>query len=326
MSFRLTPFVAIALSLAGAVAATSATADTFPTKPVHLIVPQTPGGASDALARIVGQKLSERWGQPVIVENRPGAGGNVGTEFVARAPADGTTLLMSYVGTQAINGSVYKHLTYDPYKDFTTVATVATVPFALVTNLQFPAKNMTELIAYAKAHPGQVNFGSAGNGSLNQLLGEMVNMQAGTQLVHVPYKGVAGAMTDTIAGQVQMVFSSLPSVAGNIRTEKLRAIAITGSKRSPAFPNIPTLGESGLTGFDISPWFGLLGPAGMPEAVTRKINADVNEILRDKDVQERFAEAGAEPYATTPEQFGRVLQDDIVKWAKVVKASGARID
>lgn len=326
MSFRLKSLAAITLGVAAIAAAPTAFADAFPGKPVHIVVPQTPGGASDALARIVGQKLSERWGQPVIVENKPGAGGNVGTEFVARAPADGTTLLMSYVGTQAINGSVYKHLTFDPYKDFTTVATVATVPFALVTNLQFPARNMSELVAYAKAHPGKVYFGSAGNGSLNQLLGEMVNMQRHTGLVHVPYKGVAGAMADTMAGQVQMVFSSLPSVAGHIRGDKLRAIAITGAKRSPAFPEVPTLGESGLTGFDISPWFGLLGPAGMPDAVTKKINADVNEVLHEKDVQEKFAAVGADPYETSPEQFSRVLRDDIVKWAKVVKASGARID
>jgi tripartite-type tricarboxylate transporter receptor subunit TctC len=203
---------------------------------------------------------------------------------------------------------------------------VATVPFALVVNQQFPPKNMNELISYAQAHPGKVNFGSAGNGSLNQLLGEMINMQRNTKFVHVPYKGVAGALTDTMAGQVQMVFSSLPSVAGHIRADKVRALAITGAKRSPAFPNIPTLTESGLSGFDISPWFGLLGPAGMPEAVVKKINADVNEIVHEKDVQAKFAAEGAEPYTTTPEQFAHVLQDDIVKWAKVVKASGARID
>jgi tripartite-type tricarboxylate transporter receptor subunit TctC len=326
MSFRSKSLAAISLTLFALAGAGSALAQAFPGKPVHIIVPQTAGGASDALARIVGQKLSERWGQPVIVENRPGAGGNVGTEYVARAPADGTVLLMSYVGTQAINGSVYKHLTYDPYKDFSPVATVATVPFALVVNQQFPPKNMNELISYAQAHPGKVNFGSAGNGSLNQLLGEMINMQRNTKFVHVPYKGVAGALTDTMAGQVQMVFSSLPSVAGHIRADKVRALAITGPKRSPAFPNIPTLTESGLSGFDISPWFGLLGPAGMPEAVVKKINADVNAIVHEKDVQAKFAAEGAEPYTTTPEQFGHVLQDDIVKWAKVVKASGARID
>jgi tripartite-type tricarboxylate transporter receptor subunit TctC len=301
-------------------------AQAFPSKAVRIVVPQTPGGASDALARIVGQKLSERWGQPVVVENKPGAGGNVGTEYVAKSPADGYTLLMSYVGTQAINGSLYKSLPYDPYKDFATVATLATVPFALVVNQAFTPKTVPELVAYAKANTGPVNFGSAGNGSLNHLLGEMFNMSQGVKLVHVPYKGAAGALTDTIGGQIQMTFTSLPSVAGHIRSDRLRALAVTGSRRSAAFPAVPTFAESGLAGFEISPWFGLLAPAGTPAAVVRKINADVAEALRDKDLQDKFAAAGADPYVTTPEQFGRVLQDDIQKWSQVVKASGARID
>ena len=326
MSTRSRFFLALAAAVVALAGAGTASAQAFPTKPVRLVVPQTPGGASDALARIVGQKLSERWGQPVVVENKAGAGGNVGTDLVAKSPADGYTLLMSYVGTQAINGSLYKSLPYDPYKDFATVATVATVPFALVVNQNFPPRTMTELVAYARAHPGQVNFGSAGNGSLNQLLGEMVNMNQGIKLVHVPYKGAAGALTDTIAGQIQMTFSSLPSVAGHIRADKLRALAVTGARRSPAFPNVPTLGEAGLAGFDLSPWFGLLAPAGTPEAVVRKINADVAEVLRDKELLEKFAAAGADPYVTAPEQFARVLLDDIQKWSQVVRASGAKID
>ena len=319
----LTAIAAAALMLA---APAMVSAQAFPSKPVKIVVPQTPGGASDALARIVGQKLSERWGQPVVIENKAGSGGNLGTDFVAKAPADGYTLLKSSVGTQAINGSLYRGLPYDPYKDFATVATVATVPFALVVNQNFPPRSVGELVAYAKAHPGQVNFGSAGNGSLNQLLGEMVNMSQGIKLVHVPYKGAAGALTDTIAGQIQMTFSSLPSVAGHIRGDKLRALAVTGAKRSAAFPNVPTLGESGLAGFELSPWFGLLAPAGTPEAVVRKINADVAEALHDKDLLEKFAAAGADPYATAPDQFARILLDDIQKWSQVVKASGARID
>ena len=316
----------LALGLVLMAGAGGAAAQTFPAKPVRIIVPQTPGGASDLLARVVGQKLSERWGQPVVVENRAGAGGNVGTDYVAKSPADGYTLLMSYVGTQAINGSVYKSLTYEPFKDFAPVATLATVPFALVVNQSFAAKSAGELIAFARTHPGQVNFGSAGNGSLNHLLGEMVNMNQGVKLVHVPYKGAAGALTDTISGQIQMTFSSLPSVAGHIRSDKLRALAVTGVRRSATFPNVPTFTEAGVPGLELSPWFGLLAPAGTPEAVVRKINADVAELLRDKDVLERFAGAGAEPYVTQPEQFGRILQDDIQKWSQVVKASGARID
>ncbi|MBC7470295.1 MAG: tripartite tricarboxylate transporter substrate binding protein, partial [Ramlibacter sp.] len=269
---------AAALGLAAVFAAGSASAQAFPTKPVRIIVPQTPGGASDALARIVGQKLSERWGQPVVVENKPGAGGNVGTDYVAKSPGDGYTLLMSYVGTQAINGSVYKSLTYEPFKDFAPVATLATVPFALVVNQAFPAKSAGELISYAKAHPGAVNFGSAGNGSLNHLLGEMVNLNQGVKLVHVPYKGAAGALTDTMSGQIQMTFSSLPSVAGHIRGDKLRALAVTGSKRSATFPNLPTFAEAGIAGLELSPWFGLLAPVATPEPVVRKINSDIAEL------------------------------------------------
>lgn len=324
----LTPltFRALALGLATAVGAGAALAQTFPNKPVRIIVPQTPGGASDALARVVGQKLAERWGQPVVVENKPGAGGNVGTDFVAKSPADGYTLLMSYVGTQAINGSVYKSLSYEPYKDFAPVATLATVPFALVVNQNFPVKTAPELIAYAKAHPGAVNFGSAGNGSLNHLLGEMVNMNQGVKLVHVPYKGAAGALTDTIGGQIQMTFTSLPSVVGHIRGDRVRAIAVTGSKRAATFPNLPTFSEAGIAGLELSPWFGLLAPAGTPEPIVRKMNADIAELLRDREVLEKFAGLGAEPYLTQPEQFGRILQDDIRKWSQVVKASGARID
>ena len=317
---------AAALCLAAVFAAGSASAQAFPTKPVRIIVPQTPGGASDALARIVGQKLSERWGQPVVVENKPGAGGNVGTDYVAKSPGDGYTLLMSYVGTQAINGSVYKSLTYEPFKDFAPVATLATVPFALVVNQAFPVKSAGELISYAKAHPGAVNFGSAGNGSLNHLLGEMVNLNQGVKLVHVPYKGAAGALTDTMSGQIQMTFSSLPSVAGHIRGDKLRALAVTGSKRSATFPSLPTFAEAGIAGLELSPWFGLLAPVATPEPVVRKINSDIAELLRDKDLIEKFAGLGADPYVTRPEQFGRILQDDIQKWAQVVKASGARID
>ncbi len=316
----------LALGLMLAAGAGGAAAQTYPAKPVRIVVPQTPGGASDLLARVVGQKLSERWGQPVVVENRAGAGGNVGTDHVAKSPADGYTLLMSYVGTQAINGSVYKSLSYEPFKDFAPVATLATVPFALVVNQAFPAKSAGELLAFARTHPGQVNFGSAGNGSLNHLLGEMVNMNQGVKLVHVPYKGAAGALTDTISGQIQMTFSSLPSVAGHIRSDKLRALAVTGVRRSATFPTVPTFTEAGVPGLELSPWFGLLAPAGTPEAVVRKINADVAELLRDKDVLERFAAAGAEPYVTQPEQFSRILQEDIQKWSQVVKASGARID
>jgi tripartite-type tricarboxylate transporter receptor subunit TctC len=319
-------YLKLATGIAAMLAAFSTIAQGFPAKPVRLIVPQAPGGASDTLARIVGQKLSERWHQPVVIENRAGAGGNIGTDFVAKSAADGYTLLMSYVGTQAINGAIYKRMTYDPFKDFETVATLATVPFALVVNKAFPAKSVSELLTYAAANPGKVNFGSAGNGSLNHLLGEMVSSAKSIKLTHVPYKGAPLALTDTMSGQIEISFSSLPAAAGFIRNGAIRALGVTGSQRSRHFPSIPTFSEAGVPGLEISPWFGLLAPAGTPAAVVKQINADVADVLAQKEMVERFAGTGADPYITSPEEFSRILQNDIQKWARIVKDSGAHID
>jgi tripartite-type tricarboxylate transporter receptor subunit TctC len=299
-------------------------AQEFPSKPVKILVPQTPGGASDTLARIVAQKLSDKWGQPVVVENRAGAGGNVGMEVVANSPADGYTLLMSYVGTHAINGALYKKLPFDPEKDFAPVATLATLPFVVVTKSDAPFKTIPELIAAAKK--GQLTYGSAGNGSVNHLLGEMFNSAAGVKLVHVPYRGAAPAMQDLMGGQIQLVFTSLPSVSGAIKQGTLHPIAVTSAKRAGSFANIPTIAEAGFKDFDVNPWFGLFAPAKVPPQVVRKINADVNEILKSKDVVDKFAAQGAEPYLTDPQQFAGVLKADIAKWGQVVKASGASVD
>jgi tripartite-type tricarboxylate transporter receptor subunit TctC len=304
--------------------AVAAHAQDFPAKPVKILVPQTPGGASDALARIVAQKLADKWGQPVVVDNRAGAGGNVGMEMVAQSPADGYTLLMSYVGTHAINGALYKRLPFDPEKDFAPVATLATLPFVVVARADAPYKTIPQLVAAAKG--GSLNYGSAGNGSVNHLLGEMFNSAAGVKLTHVPYKGAAPAMQDLMGGQIQLVFTSLPSVAGAIRQGTLHPLAVTSAKRAATFANIPTLAESGLAGFDVTPWFGLFAPAKVPANVVAKINADVNEVLRSPDVVEKFGAQGAEPYVTDPQAFARVLRADIVKWSQVVKASGAQLD
>jgi tripartite-type tricarboxylate transporter receptor subunit TctC len=310
--------------LALAALAFTSQAQDFPNRPVKILVPQTPGGASDALARIVAQKLNEKWGQPVVVENRAGAGGNVGMEVVANSPADGYTLLMSYVGTHAINGSLYKKLPFDPEKDFAPVATLATLPFVVVTRPDAPFKTIPELVAAAKA--GRLNYGSAGNGSVNHLLGEMFNTATGVKLVHVPYRGAAPAMQDLMGGQIQLVFTSLPSVAGAIKQGTLHPIAVTSAKRAASFSQIPTIAEAGYRDFDVNPWFGLFAPAKVPAQVVRKINADVNEVLRLPDVVEKFMAQGAEPYATDPKQFAAVLHSDIAKWSQVVKASGARVD
>jgi tripartite-type tricarboxylate transporter receptor subunit TctC len=299
-------------------------AQDFPTRPVRLLVPQTPGGASDTLARIIAQKLSEKWGQPVIVENRAGAGGNVGMEVVATSPPDGYTLLMSYVGTHAINGSLYKKLPFDPEKDFAPVATIATLPFVVVTRPDAKFKTVPELVNAAKQ--GRLTYGSAGNGSVNHLLGEMFNSAAGTKLVHIPYRGAAPAMQDLMGGQIDLVFTSLPSVAGAIKQGVLHPIAVTSAKRAASFANIPTIAEAGFKDFDVNPWFGLFAPAKVPPQIVRKINADVNELLKSKDVIDKLAAQGAEPYITDPQQFANVLRTDIVKWSQVVKASGASLD
>ena len=299
-------------------------AQTFPTKPVRIVVPQTPGGASDALARIVGQKLSEKWGQPVVIENRAGAGGNIGMDVVAKAPGDGYTLLMSYVGSHAINVSIYKKLPFDPEADFSPVATLANVPFVAAVTGSLPVNNIRELAAYAAKNP--ISFGSAGNGSVNHLLGEMFSTAVQTKMQHVPYKGAAPALNDLLSGQIQLVFTSLPSVAQHIRAGTIKGLGVTGSKRAQTFKDMPTISESGYPNFVINPWFGLFGPKGMPPPVVRQINADIHTILQEKDTQDKFAALGAEPYESTPQAFAAVLHADIQKWASVVKSSGATAD
>ena len=296
----------------------------YPAKPVRIIVPQTPGGASDALARIVGQKLSEKWGQPVVIENRSGAGGNIGMDAVAKAPGDGHTLLMSYVGSHAINPSIYSKLPFDPEADFVAVATLANVPFVAAINASVPVTNMKGLVAYASQKP--VSFGSAGNGSVNHLLGEMFNTASGSKMQHIPYKGAAPALTDLISGQIQVVFTSLPSVAQHIRSGTVKGLGVTGSKRAAAFKDIPTISDSGFPGFVINPWFGLFASKGTPASVVKQINADVKKVLEDKDILEKFSALGAEPFESTPQEFQAMLHADIKTWAAVVKSSGATAD
>ncbi|MGZ5179433.1 MAG: Bug family tripartite tricarboxylate transporter substrate binding protein [Ramlibacter sp.] len=298
----------------------------FPTRPVRLVVPQTPGGASDALARIVAQKLSEAWGQSVVVDNRAGAGGNIGMDLVAKAPPDGYTLLMSYVGSHAINPSIYRKLPFDPEHDFVAVANLADVPFVAVANPKLPIANIKDLAAYVGSGKGQVSFGSAGNGSVNHLLGEMFNSAANVKMTHVPYKGAAPALNDLLAGQIQVVFTSLPSVSQHIRSGSLKGLAVTGNHRAASFKDIPTFVELGYPAFAISPWFGIFATGGTPPAVVQKINADINRILQEPDTVEKFAAQGAEVHMTTPQELATMLHDDIKRWAVVVKQSGATVD
>ena len=298
----------------------------YPTKPVRLVVPFPPGGTTDILARAVAQKLSETWGQQVIVDNRPGAGGNIGSELVAKSAPDGYTLLMGTVGTHAINPSLYAKMPYDHVKDFTPVILVAGVPNVLVVNPSLPVNSVSELIAYGKANPNKLNFASSGNGTSIHLSGELFRTMTGVQMTHVPYKGSSPALTDLIAGQVQLMFDNLPSSLQFIRAGKLRALAVTSLERSSALPDVPTLAESGLPGFEASSWFGVLAPAGTPNDIIAKLNTAIAGWLATADAKEKLAAQGAIAAGGAPDAFVRHIAAETSKWAKVVKASGAHVD
>ena len=303
-----------------------ALAQSYPAKPVHVIVPQSPGGATDVFARFVSQKLSAKWAQPVVVENRAGAAGVLGTDVVAKSAPDGHTLLVTYAGSQAVNQSLYKNIPFDSVKDFQPVTTIAVTPFLFVVGPKSNAKDLREFIAAAKAKPGSLTYASSGNGSINHLLGEMLKTEAGIDLLHVPYKGIAAAIGDVIGGQVDSAFTSVPSVIGQLHAGKLRALAVSSAKRNAAVPNVPSIAEAGLPGFDVNPWWGILAPAGTPRAIVDHINADVVAVLGTEEARAFFAKQGAEIRTSTPEQFLATLKSDVEKWARVVKASGARID
>jgi tripartite-type tricarboxylate transporter receptor subunit TctC len=318
-------WLAIISTLALACATLPAAAQ-YPSHVVKLIVPQTPGGATDVFARKIGQMLSEKWGQPVVIENRAGAGGVVGTDTVAKAAPDGYTLLVTYAGSQAINPALYPKIPFDSVKDFTLVATLASTPFVLIVNPNLQARTLAEYIALARAEPDKLTYASSGNGSVNHLLGEMVKSEAGIKMLHVPYRGVAPAITDVIGGQVDSAFSSVPSVLQFVQAGQVRALAVSSGKRVPTAPQIPTIAEQGFPGFDVNPWWGILAPTGLDPAIVRKINADVEAILRTKEMIDFLAAQGAEPLITSPEEFLKMLQADIVTWDKVVKAAGVTLN
>ncbi len=320
-------FAAVATAIA-LVTTTAAAAQgaAYPTKPVRLVVPFPAGGTTDILARAVAQKLSETWGQQVIVDNRPGAGGNIGSELVAKAPPDGYTLLMGTVGTHAINPSLYAKMPYNHVKDFTPVILVAGVPNVLVVNPSLPFNSVQELIAYGKANPNKLNFASSGNGTSIHLSGELFRTMTGVQMTHVPYKGSSPALTDLIGGQVQLMFDNLPSSLQFIKSGKLRALAVTSLARSQALPDVPTLAESGLPGFEASSWFGVLAPAGTPADIVAKLNGAVAAWLASPAAKEQLAAQGAIAAGGSPDAFVKHIADESAKWAKVVKASGAHVD
>jgi tripartite-type tricarboxylate transporter receptor subunit TctC len=323
--YRARLLIALVWVLACASLPAAPAAAQYPTRTVKLVVPQTPGGATDVFARKIGQALSEKWGQPVVVENRAGAGGVVGTDVVAKSAPDGYTLLVTYAGSQAINPSLYPKIPFDSVKDFQTVATLASTPFILIANPKLPAKDFAEFIALARAKPDALTYASSGNGSVNHLLGEMVKAEIGIKMLHVPYRGVAPAITDVIGGQVDSAFSSVPSVLQMIQSEKVRALAVSSAKRVPAAPQIPTIAET-IPGFDVNPWWGILAPAGLDAGIVRKINTDVESILRTKEMIDFLATQGAEPLISSPEEFLKILQADVEKWAKVVKAAGVTLN
>ena len=309
-----------------------AQAQNYPSKPVTIVVPFAAGGTTDILARAVGFELSKSLGQQFIIDNRPGAGGNIGAQLVARAAPDGYTLLMGTVGTHGINQSLYPKLPYDPVKDFAPVTVVADVPNVLVLNEAFAAKNnindVKSFIAYAKANPGRMNMASSGNGTSIHLAGELFKTQTKTFMVHIPYRGSAPAMTDLIGGQADLMFDNLPSAMPYIKTGKLRALALTSSKSSPALPQTPTIAQTGgeLTGYEAVSWFGILAPAGTPKEIVNKLQQEIARALAAPAVKEKMVAQGAEPVGNTPEQFAARIQSEIKKWAKVVKDSGAKVD
>ena len=318
--------LAAGLAAASMLLPAAAQAQGYPAKPVRLLVPFAPGGTTDVLARLVAQKLGDALGQQFLVENRPGAGGNIGTEMAVKAAPDGYTLVMSFDGTMAINPSTYRALPYDPQRDLAPVASVAQVPLLFVVHPGVAAKTVPEFVALAKASPGRINYSSAGNGSTGHLTGELFKGRAGIDMVHVSYKGGGQAVQDLLGGQIQMVVTALPTVEGHLKGGKLRALAFTSAKRVPGAPEVPTLVESGFPGFEVLSWYGILAPAGTPPDIVRKLNAEINRLLDMPDVRERLTTLGAEPTGGTPEQFAATIRTDTARWAKVVKEAAIRID
>ncbi|HEY3533863.1 MAG TPA: tripartite tricarboxylate transporter substrate binding protein [Casimicrobiaceae bacterium] len=301
-------------------------AETFPSKTVKLVVPFPAGGPLDATGRTIGQKLTEAWGQSVIVENKPGAGGNIGAEYVAKSAPDGYTVVMGALSTHAVNPSLYPKMQFDAQKDFAPITLVAVTPNVLVVNPSLPVHSVKELIAYAKANPGKLSFGSGSIGSAGHLAGELFKVDAGVDMVHVPYKGAAPAMQGLLAGDTQLMFDNLASAMSQVKAGKLRALAVTTAERSKLVPELPTMAEAGVPGFDISTWYGLLAPAGTPPDVIAKWNADVTKILSAPEMRERLAAQGAEAAPDSPADFAKFIASELVKYAKIVKASGAKVD
>jgi tripartite-type tricarboxylate transporter receptor subunit TctC len=309
-----------------AAAVSPAQAQQYPTRPVRFVVPFPPGGSVDTLARTIGPRLTDALGQQIVVDNRPGGNGDIGMLVVAKAPADGYTLVLGYIANIAIAPSLYPKMPYDPVKDYAPVTQVATSPNVLTAHPSVQAKNLRELIALAKTKPGAVNFASTGVASVGHLTGELLNNLAGMKMTHVPYKGGGQAIIDLVGGHVQVMFSGFSAAMPHIKSGKVRALAVTGAKRSPALPEVPTIAEQGFPGVEATAWYGVLAPAGTPKPVVTRLHGEIVKILKQSDVTERLGALGFEIVGGTPEQLGAYIKTEIKKWEKVVRASGAKPD
>ena len=323
--FQLTLLALLAAALPLSVAAQSTTSP-YPNKLIRMVVPFTPGGSTDILGRTIGQQLTQAWGQPVVVDNVPGAGGSIGADKVAKAPADGYTLLMGHIGTLAVTPSLYPRLPYDPIKSFAAVAWVARVPNMLVVHPSVPVKTVQELVAYAKANPGKINFGSGGNGSAAHIATEYLKLQTGTQMQHVPYKGTAPAVTDLVAGQIQLMFTGVPAVMAQVKAGQLRALAVSSPHRVKAVPDLPTVAESGYPGFEADQWYGVVAPAGTPPEVITKLNQQINKSLASPEIASRLASEGAEATPQPPKVFADLIASEIARWRTVIEKGGVKVE
>ncbi len=300
---------------------------TYPNKPIRMIVPFTPGGTTDILARSIGQELTKAWGQSVVVDNVAGAGGSIGAERAAKATPDGYTLMMGHIGTLAVNPSLYPKLPYDPIKDFTPVAWVARVPNVLVVHPSLPVKSLKDLVAYLKANPGRVNYGSGGNGSAANLATEYFKMQTNTSIVHIPYRGTVPAVNDLLAGQIQVMFTGAPPLIGHIKSGTLRALAVSSPKRLDTLPDVPTVSEAlGIKGFEADQWYGVVAPAGMPREIVMKLNAQINTSLSTDALKTRFITEGAIATPTTPEAYGQLISSELQRWKPVMSSGRVKAD
>lgn len=314
------------LALAAATLSTSAFAQAWPAKPIRLIVPFPPGGGTDIIAREVSQKVAAATRWTFVIENKPGAGGNLGVDAVAKAPADGYTIVLGQTSNLAINPTLYARMPYDPQKDLAPVVVLAQSALVMVTGMGTPHKSVADVVAAAKARPGQLNFASPGNGTVAHLTSELFQKAAGIDTQHVPYKGAAQALTDVISGNVDLYMASVPTLIGQIRNGKLRALAVTSARRVDDLPSVATINESGFKGFDAVTWFGLLAPAGTPRDVVARLNAEFNKALQNPELRRRLGDEGADAVGGTPEQFAALIRDEIPRWGRVVRESGARVD